>query len=105
MCIVGVLFCSKIVWNIFTPIVLARRSLSVTSDKPSGVSMAPLVEIILLLILCLLAAFSSGTAWFNRPMQVLLWGSIAIVVSHVLCGLLAYVLGWLILQIRKRKAK
>ncbi len=105
LCMTAVLFGLKIAWNIFTPIVLARRSLSASTDKPSGVSLVPLVEIVLMLLLILLSALSSGTAWFNHPMQVLLWGSVTIVGSHILCAILIFALGWLVPKLQKRKAK
>jgi len=103
MFIVAVLFGLKIAWNIFTPVVLARRSLSATTDKPTGISMAPFVEVVLLLVLILLSAFSGGSAWFHRPMQVALWGAMAIVGSYVLFAVLGVFLGWLVAEIKKRR--
>jgi len=104
MCIVAVLFGMKIIWNILTPIVLARRSLLATTEKPSGISMAPFVEIVLLLLLILLSALSDGAAWFHHPTQVALWGGGIIVGSYVLFVVLGIGLGWVVAQIKKRRA-
>ena len=97
----AVLFGLKIAWNIFTPVVLTRRALSAATNETSGISMAPLVEIALLLILLIFSAISSGEAWFNHPAKILLWGIVAIVGSYVLCGVLIHVLGKLV-SLRKK---
>ena len=104
MCMVAVLFGLKIIWNIFTPVVLARRSLLATTDKPTGISMAPFVEVVLLVVLILLSALSNGSAWFNHPLQVALWGGVIIVGSYVLFVVFGIGLGWLVAQIKKRRA-
>ena len=103
MCIVGVLFEMKIVWNIFTPIVLARRSLRAPTEKPTGISMAPFVEIALLLLLILVSALSDGSAWFNHPTQVALWGGMTILGSYILFVVLGIGSGFLVAQIKKRR--
>lgn len=106
MCIVAVLLGLKIVWNILTPFELFRRALSSSPDaKPSGISMAPFVEIILLLVLIIFSALSSGSAWYNRPLKIALWGIVAIVSSYILLVILTYVLAWFATQFKKRQPK
>jgi hypothetical protein len=103
MFIVAILFGLKIVWNIFTPIVLAWRLFFSTTDKTTGISMAPVTEVVLLLVLILLSVFSGGTAWFHRPIQVALWGVVTIVGSYILCAVLGVPLSWLTTEIKKRR--
>jgi len=102
MSIAAFLFGVKIIWNIGVPFELARFAFR---GNTSSISMLPFVEIFLLLVLVLLSAFSSGSAWFNRPMQVALWGSVAIVGSYVLFFILRRPLIWLALQLKKRADK
>lgn len=102
--IVAAIFGLKILWNVFTPFVLARRTLLSAGDKPIGISMAPFVEVALLLLLIVLSALSAGSAWFNRPKEVALWGVVVIVSSYVLFVVLGICLGWLVAQIQKRRS-
>ena len=104
MSMVAVLFGLKIIWNIFTPVILARRLLLATADKPTGISMAPFVEVVLLVVLILLSTFSNGSAWFYHPLQVALWGGVIIVGSYILFVALGIGLGWFVAKIKKRRA-
>lgn len=103
MYIVGALFGLKIVWNIFTPIVLARRSLAEATGQKSGISMAPFVEVILLILLIILSALSDRSAWFHHPKQVALWGLVVVIGSYVCFVVLGICLGWVVAQIKKRR--
>ena len=105
MALVGLLFILKLIWNALTPIELGRRALQSNDDSPSGISMAPLVEIGLLIFLIVLAAISKGTAWYNRPVQVALWGTIAILTSYALFVLLGVLTGWIVSKIKDRRPR
>lgn len=103
MSVVVFFFGCKLVWNTLVAVALARRYLRATSDRTSGISMAPFVEMVLLFVLIILVAFSDGSAWFNRPIEVALLGIMAIVVSYVIFSASGVFLGWLVIEIIKRR--
>jgi hypothetical protein len=98
------LFAFKILWNTFTPCVLAWELFKGGAEKTRSVTLMSFVEIALLLILILLSYLSDDSAWFHRPSQVALWGSVVIVGSYILLFVLGNGLGWLVVQIKKRRA-
>lgn len=98
------LFGLKILWNILTPFSLARGLLKDCAKKTGGVTLMPFVEIALLIILIVFSAFSGNSAWFYRPLQVAFWGGVIIVGSYILFIVLGISLGWLVSQIKKRRA-
>jgi hypothetical protein len=96
------LFCLKIVWNLGTPYVLACRRLKADASSTAGISMATVVEIVLLLLAVTTAALANGTTWFHSPKHLAIWGTIAIVASYahlVIGGVLA---GWVVSLIKRR---
>jgi hypothetical protein len=94
--IVVVLFFLKILWNILTPFVFLNRSFA-NSSKTTGISMAPLVEVGLWLLLILISFLTDGSNWLNSPKKVVIWGIATILGSYV-----ALVpLGWLVAYIKK----
>jgi Kef-type K+ transport system membrane component KefB len=96
----------KILWNILTPFVLVRRRLVTTSDKPTAISMAPFVEIVLWLLLVFLSFFSTGSGLLHSPKKVALLGLVMIVGSYVVFAVLGIALGWCAEQLSKcRKGK
>jgi hypothetical protein len=97
------LFLLKLVWNILTPFVLARRSLVATSGKPAGISMAPFVEIGLWLLLLLISFLSGGSDWLHSPKKVAVWGIATIIGSYVAFAVLGSLLGWLVAHLKKRR--
>lgn len=104
MSVVACLFRCKIVWNILVPVALAHRYLRATSDMTSGISMAPFVEIVLLFGLVIISAFSDGSAWFNRPIEVALLGILGIVASYLNFAVSGIILGWVVVEIKKRRS-
>jgi len=101
MCIFAFLFGVKIVWNITLTAALAWKEFRPTPYNRSGISIMPYVEFALLVVLVLLSAISSGSAWFNHPMQVASWGSMAIVGSYILSVVLGLPFGLLLSLIKK----
>jgi len=97
------LFTLKVLWNILTPCALAWELFKRGGNKTRSMTMMPFVEIALLLMMILLSALSDGTAWFNHPTQVAVWGGVIIVGSYVLFVVLGVALGWLVAQIKKRR--
>jgi hypothetical protein len=79
MCIVAILFGLYIAWTVLVPFEKAWRAWKY--DDRSGFSFLP-VEVILLPLLILLSALSSGEAWYNHPLQVALWGIVAVVFMY-----------------------
>jgi len=102
MLLLAVVFCVKLLWNVLTPIELAIRSLS-TKTKSASTSMVTFVEVGLLLVIIALAAISSGSEWYHRPLKVAMFGSILIVLSYALLIIFGFVLGWIIFIIIKRR--
>jgi hypothetical protein len=102
--IVAGLFGLKIIWNVLTPFALALRALK-SSGKTKGISMAPLVEIGLLLLLIFLSAITNGTGLLHQPKIIALWGAFAVLGSYFLFIVLGITLGWLVAVIQKRRNK
>ena len=89
MCIVAILFGLYLV-----SIVLAPISLKIDQryfNGPSNRSFTPFVELVLLPVLILLSALSSGTAWYNHPLQVALWGIVAVIFAYGCYVVMAFV--------------
>lgn len=101
--IVAGLFFLKILWNILTPFVLARRSLISTSGKPASISMAPFVEVGLWLLLIFLAFLSDGSDWLHSPRKVAIWGMATIIGSYVVFASVGFVAGWFVAHVKKRQ--
>jgi len=95
MCIVAILFGLYLVWLALTPFALAWRAWKY--DDRSSFSFIPFVEMVLLPVLILLSALSSGTAWYNHPLQVALWGILAVVCAYGCFTVLVIVLGNLLM--------
>jgi hypothetical protein len=97
------LFFLKIAWNILTPFVLARRSLVATSGKPVGISMVPIVEISLWLLLVFFSFFSDGSDWLHSPKKVAVWGVATIIGSYIIFLILGFVLGRIVACLKKHR--
>jgi hypothetical protein len=90
----------KLLWNILTPIAVIQRHKaweSTGGQKPGAISMAPIVEIALVVVLTATSSITDrGLFGFNYP-RVLLAGVFAIISSY----LLAFLLGALINMARR----
>jgi Kef-type K+ transport system membrane component KefB len=95
------LFLLKILWNVLTPFVLARRLYLTTSEQPASISMAPFVEIALWLLLLLTSFFSDDSNWLNSPNNIALWGICTIIGSYIVFAILGFLLGWFVRQLKK----
>jgi hypothetical protein len=112
MCIVALYFGLKLAWNILLPVGLFRQALQ-SPPNTSGSSLCVHLEIILLLALILLSTvrsglawyYNSGLAWYDHPLRIALWGSVAVVVSLILCFIQGYVLWNLFMWLKKRQDK
>ncbi len=87
------LFCLKLLWNVLTPYVVERGLF-----RSSGsVSMMPIVEVGLWVLMILISVFSHEDWWLFHTASVFLYGAGAIIASYVL----AIMVGRLVLR-RKR---
>ena len=100
----AILFGLKLVWNVGVPIELVLRQLK-TPVKSGGISIMPAVEVVLLLLLTLLSAVSTGEGWIHSPKRVMVWGACAILASYALAYLVGMLLGWLVILLRRRQNK
>ena len=101
MCIVAFLFGLYLVWLVLImPFVLTWRAWRY--DDRSGFSFTPVIEIVLLLTIILLSALSSGSAWYNHPLQVALWGFVAVVLAYVCFVVLSFVWAGLFYLLKKQ---
>ena len=92
MCIVAVLFGLYLAWIVLAAFVVAWREWK--GDK-SGFSFTPFVELILLPVIVLLSALSSGEAWYNHPLQVAKWGIVSVVFAYGCFMVLSFILGFI----------
>ena len=99
MCIVAILFGLYLVWLVLTPFALAWRVWRY--DDRSSFSFLP-VEVILLPLLILLSALSSGSAWYNHPLQVALWGFVAIIFAYAGFVVMAFVVEGVLYLLKKK---
>jgi len=55
-----------------------------SNAKNRGILIMPYFEVYVLLLFLVISALSVGSAWYNRPWNVALWGSSSIVRSYIL---------------------
>jgi hypothetical protein len=84
--IVAVLFCLKILWNFSVPYVL------VNAPAGRGISLLPVVELVLLGIGVTVAAFEP---WHYGTRRVVLWGLGLTVGSYLHMLIAGFLVGWL----------
>jgi hypothetical protein len=97
------LFCLKIAWNLLTPYVLATRMLSAEAKRARGISLAPGVEVVLL-VLALIGAFvARGTSSFQSPTRIATWGVLMIVASYVHLLVGGALAGGIVALIKRRR--
>ena len=95
--VVVAFFCAKILWNLAIPYRLAAWP---RSDEEKGISLMPMLEVLLLGIALLLSLVDQ---WPWNPARIALIGALVIVGSYIhflLAGMLA---GWLASKIRGPK--
>jgi len=80
MCMVAIFFGLYLAVIVLTPFELIWRGWR--HGDNSGFSFTPVVEMILIPLLILLSALSSGSAWYNHPLQVALWGFVAVIFAY-----------------------
>ena len=86
----------KLIWNLGVPFVLLKRLWADPKEPPSGISMSTLVEVALLVLATIAAALSGGSGYLSQPLFILLWGSIAIVVTYIHIAVVGALGGWFI---------
>lgn len=99
------LFLLKIVWNILTPYVLGRRLYLTEKDETSRISMAPFVEVFLLVSAILLSSFTTGASWLYSPKNIALAGVSLIALSYIHFVIAGVAIGWLVSRLRKQKER
>jgi Kef-type K+ transport system membrane component KefB len=90
----------KLIWNLGVPFVLLKRLRENPESQISGISMATVVEIALLLVAIGLSAMVTGESWVNRPLAVAGWGVTAIVFTYIHLGIIGAIGGWFIMRNR-----
>lgn len=66
-----------------------------------GISFSPEIEILLLLVVMVISLFSTGDAWVNSPLKVLMMGSAVIVGFYIHFLLVGIIGGWLVTRFLK----
>ncbi|MES2318950.1 MAG: hypothetical protein V4631_15835 [Pseudomonadota bacterium] len=64
----------------------SKKMKKVGGKQPGNVSMAPLLELILLIVLAAIAFFDSDNRW--SPVEVLIYGACAVVASYGACAMI-----------------
>jgi hypothetical protein len=99
--VVSVLFLLKIFWNLTVPYVLAARSFDTDDERAGGISLMPIVELVLLGIIILLACIGGGLFRTWGIGTTALIGATIVVASYghlVVAGVIA---GWLAKKLRE----
>jgi hypothetical protein len=100
--IVIALLVLKIGWNFFTPYVLGLRALRANDEKKSGISMAPAVEIVLLLAAWGGAFLVPEPLRWLSPRSVILWGMALVFTSYLHLVVAGALVGCLVSKYKKR---
>jgi hypothetical protein len=95
------LFCLKILWNLTVPYMIARRSFRSEGSKPKGVTLMPIVEVVLLGASVALAV-PMRADWPLSPRGVLSWGALILVGSYIHLFVVGSIAGWIAQVLRKR---
>lgn len=90
------LFLAKIAWNMIMPFVLGRRLYLTNDERTGGISMAPLVEVLLLVLAFVLSFFAKGTTWLHSPTHVGVGGLAVIVFSYCFFFSAGIFVGWIV---------
>lgn len=84
------IFLLKLVWNVWVPYVAERRLRrwkDQGGEAPAAISMAPLVEIFLWVLLVIFSLFIGEDSGLPNTAGVLIYGFLAIVVSYVFAAI------------------
>lgn len=92
----------KLISNLGVPYELLRTAKLDGFDRRSGISLMPEVEVFLLGVGLFLSLFSSGDAFFTKPLFLMVWGGLAIVFSYVHMFLVMMIGGWMITRNSKK---
>lgn len=85
----------KLIWNITVPFFLClRRDKGIYHDEGGriGISMAPMVELLLWVTAITLAFFSSGDGWANSPAVIFFGGIVSITASYIVVALVGKII-------------
>jgi hypothetical protein len=85
--ILFVIFILKLLWNALTPVAAARaysRWKREGGQKPGAISMAPVVELIVLVVLIGISALAQHSGLGFGPGETLMYGLIAIALSYAI---------------------
>lgn len=85
---------AKLLWNVSVPILLWKRiSRDEAEAYTSGVSLAPIIEVFLLVLLAIVSWMAPGASGFDTVLSTVLAGLAATAISYLLMVLLGVVLG------------
>jgi len=98
------LFCMKILWNLVVPYALAVRAYKERDVPSKGVSLMPMVDVVLLAA-CVALAFITRATWPWSPGGVLILGGGALIGSYLHLILVGGIAGWAAHALRRRAMK
>lgn len=89
------LFLLKLLWNILVPYIAEREYIKwmrIGGIKPSNISLAPIIEILLLIILCPFYYFSNKLIYNRSTFEIFIIGLLLIVASYLIAILVGRIL-------------
>jgi hypothetical protein len=92
----------KVGWNLLIPYALGMEAIKKKQPKTGAISLAPAVEIILLLAAWGCSFVVSESSQWISPGQLLLWGGSFVVISYIHLIIAGIAVGWLVSVINKR---
>ena len=91
----------KVLWNVAVPYVLVVRGYKSRAAQSKGISLMPLLDVVLMAA-CVTLAFGAGAAWPFGAKEVLVAGIAILLGSYVHLFVAGAIASWIARVLRKR---